>query len=163
MLQDLPNFYMAACLIGSDLGLGKYGIRVIRSRGASGGYREEQWFVEEPGQEQTLEEMLALGGAEVSESWALEYEASGEGLGRGGSCCLTHLLIDPCASLKLRTLCCVICRLKPLAMHTWWPVGFPFAMERNMQKRLPPCPCICSVPPPTFRLGTCLRRDSSSA
>lgn len=110
-----------------------------------------------------LEEMLALGGAEVSESWALEYEASGEGLGRGGSCCLTHLLIDPCASLKLRTLCCVICRLKPLAMHTWWPVGFPFAMERNMQKRLPPCPCICSVPPPTFRLGTCLRRDSSSA
>lgn len=62
----------------------KGGFRVVRSRDASRGCREEGWSVEGPGQEQTPGETLDRGGAEISESWALECGASGEGLGRVG-------------------------------------------------------------------------------
>lgn len=66
ILQDLPDLHAAACLTASDLGLGKYSTRVVRS--VVSGLAQCLWgkgmFVEEPEQEQTCAEMLDLGGTE---------------------------------------------------------------------------------------------------
>lgn len=86
------------------------------------------------------EEMLELGASEVRGGAASKPGSAVRGLGPD-----TPTLVE-------NTLGRFVFRLKPLEMHTWWPVDFLSAMAPSTWPRLPRCPYIASVTI-YFRIG----------